>query len=197
MGPAALAFVLPGLAFAGSYEEGEAAFHRKHYAAAIEHWRPLAEQGDARAQAGVAALYLNGLGVIADEIKALDWAEKAANRGEPHALYLLGSMYRDGKVVEKDLAKAIAMFGRAADHGFHWAQYALGLMYFVGEGVTLDYAEAYHWLALAAASTEQDDPHVRATAAFLLDQIAAQLTREQLEQAKQRADTWSAVPVRP
>ena len=113
-----LALVSPIACLAGPYEDGDAAFHRKDYAAAMELWRPLADGNDARAQAGLAAIYMSGLGVNQDYAEALFWAEKAANQGEAHAQYLVGSMYRDGKGVEKDLLRAADLFRKSADQNF-------------------------------------------------------------------------------
>jgi TPR repeat protein len=175
---------------AGPYEDGDRAFHRKDYAEAMQAWRPLAENGDARAQAAIASLYLNGLGVPPDAALAMQWCSKAAEQGNARAQYLLGSMYRDGRGVGKDLPRAVALLRKAADQDFPWAQYNLGLMYFVGEGVPIDYMEAYHWLTLAAAKRPSDDAQVRSTAAFLLDEVSSKLTPNQVAMAKQRTRDW-------
>jgi hypothetical protein len=46
------ALALFGSAMAGPAEDGQAAYQRGDYAAAMRLWRPLAEQGNARAQNG-------------------------------------------------------------------------------------------------------------------------------------------------
>jgi TPR repeat protein len=186
--------VHPVHSFAGAYEDGESAFHRKDYADAMKHWQPLAQGDDPRAQAGMAALYLGGLGVPRDYALALLLCEKAAKQGEPKAQYLLGSMYRDGTGVERDLDRAMALYRQAAEQDLHWAQYNLGLMYFLGEGVQSDHLEAYHWLALASGGRESDDSQVRATASYMLDRVSAKLTPEQINQAKQRVSEWKPAP---
>ena len=173
---------------AGPYEDGDAAFRREEYSIAMERWLPLADGGDARAQVGVASMYLNGLGVVQDHSLALSWCKKAADMEEPSALYLLGSMYRDGHGVERDIIRALALLRKAADHQHHWAQYNLGLMYFMGEGIPPDYPEAYYWVGIAAV--ENDNSTVQSTAAFLLDEVAAKLTPEEIEEAKQRIHHW-------
>lgn len=183
---------IPSLA--GPYEDGDSAFRRNDYAIAMKHWQPLAEGQDARAQAGVAAMYLGGLGVPPDYTLALAWGERAADQGEPKAQYLLGSMYRDGKGVQKDLARAMALFRQAADRNLHWAQYTLGLMYLLGEGVPSDRLEAYHWLTLASVVRDGDDEEVHATAGFLLEKVSAKLTPDQISQAKQRLAEWKPAP---
>jgi hypothetical protein len=183
-----LALAPSTVSVAGPYEDGDAAFRLKEYRIAMERWRPLADGGDARAQVGIASMYLNGLGVAPDHALALLWCKRAADKEEPNALYLLGSMYRDGHGVERDVIRALALLRKAADQNFHWAQYNLGLMYFMGEGIPPDYVEAYYWLGIATA--ENDNSTVPPTAAFLLDEVAAKLTPEEIEEAKQRIRRW-------
>jgi TPR repeat protein len=189
-----LVLVQPIPSLAGLYEDGDSAFRRKDYAIAMKYWQPLADEQDARAQAGVAAMYLGGLGVPPDYKLALLWSERAARQGEPKAQYLLGSMYRDGKGVPKDLARALVLFRQAADQNLHWAQYTLGLMYLLGEGVPSDRLEAYHWFTLASAVRDDDDEQVHATAGFLLEEVSAKLTPDQITQAKQRLAEWKPAP---
>jgi TPR repeat protein len=191
-----LAFAAPSHALAGPYEDGDAAFRRKDYAVAMERWRPLAEGDDARAQAGMAAIYHGGLGVARDYAQALYWCEKAAAHGDARAQYLLGAMYRDGSGAQRDLVRAMALFRQAAEQDLHWAQYNLGLMYLKGEGVSADYAEAYHWLALASVVRDRDDAQVHSTATFLLDKASARLTPEQIKEARQRVNQWKPSPSR-
>src|SRR6476659_8327251 len=51
---------IAGASVAGPLEDGEAAFKRGDYATALRLWRPLANQGDARAQYYLGAIYANG-----------------------------------------------------------------------------------------------------------------------------------------
>jgi uncharacterized protein len=189
-----LVLVWPIASLAGPYEDGDSAFRSNDYAIAMKHWQPLADGQDARAQSGIAAMYLGGLGVPTDYALALAWGEKAAHQGEPKAQYLLGSMYRDGKGMQKDLARAMVLFRQAADQNLHWAQYTLGLMYLLGEGVPSDHLEAYHWFTLASAARDDDDAQVHETAAFLLEKVSAKLTPDQISQAKQRLSEWKPAP---
>lgn len=173
---------------AGPYEDGEVAFQRKEYDAAMRHWRPLAEAGNARAQSRIAALYYGGFGVALSYEFALAWCEKAADQGDANAQYMLASMYRDGKGAERDGQKALSFFLKAADQGVPGAQYSLGLMHFMGEATPINYAEAYYWLGLAAAANGADQRQLRATAAFAQDQVAPKLSAEQIADAKRRID---------
>ena len=191
-----LSVVYSAHSFAGPYEDGDSAFRRKDYTAAMKHWRPLAEGENARAQARIAAMYLGGLGVARDYPNALAWCRKAADQGEPTAQYLLGSMYRDGQGVAKDLLRAVDLFRKAADQDLQGAQYNLGLMYFLGEGVPSNHLEAYHWFALAAVPRDQHDAQVHTTASYMLEKVSAKLTTDQLNQATQRASAWKPVQSR-
>jgi len=76
------------------------------YATALREWRPLAEQGDVRAQASLGVLYDNGRGVPQDYAKARHWFEKAADQGLAVAQYGLGKLYSDGRGVQRDYTKA-------------------------------------------------------------------------------------------
>ena len=71
-----LALTVP--ADAGPFEDGEAAYERGDYAAALKIWRPLAEQGDAKAQVNLGYMYAIGRGVPQDNVLAHMWFDLAA-----------------------------------------------------------------------------------------------------------------------
>ena len=54
-------------------DEGVAAYDRGDYATALREWRPLAEQGNAKAQYNLGAMYYSGLGVPQDYAEAVKW----------------------------------------------------------------------------------------------------------------------------
>ena len=68
-------FVVPAWA---DFQAGMDARNRGDFAKALREWRPLAEQGDARAQYYLGLLYENGDGVPRDYEKAREWYEKSA-----------------------------------------------------------------------------------------------------------------------
>ena len=74
-------------------DEGVAAYHRGDYAAALREFRPLAEQGNAKAQYNLGLMYYNGEGVPQDYAEAVKWYRKAAEQGYAKAQYNLGLMY--------------------------------------------------------------------------------------------------------
>ena len=94
--------------------EGVAAAKRGDYATALREWRPLAEQGNAKAQHNLGLIYGKGLGVSQDYAEALQWFRKAAEQGYAKAQYNLGVMYAKGRGVPQDYAQAHMWFNFAA-----------------------------------------------------------------------------------
>jgi len=120
-GPALLALLL-GLGSAapvaaGPYENGEAAFTRGSYAAALRWWRQAAAESDPEAEVGLGTLYALGLGVPHDDAEAARWFRQAAERGLPLAQVRLADLYRDGQGVPKSPADAIVWLRKAAAQG--------------------------------------------------------------------------------
>jgi uncharacterized protein len=183
-----LATVHPLEGLAGPYEDGDQAFRKKNYEAALRHWQPMAVAGHSGAQLGVATLYYGGLGVVADYNVAFEWYSKAADQAVPQAQYMLAAMYRDGKGVQQDHATAVTMFRKAADQDVQGAQYSLGLMYHTGESLPVDHGEAYYWLSLAATQHTKANTQLRSTAAYLRDEAARKLNADQLAELKRRLD---------
>ncbi len=94
-------------------DEGVAAYHRGDYATALREWRPLAKQGNAKAQYNLGIMYNNGLAVPQDYAKALQWYRKAAEQGDAGAQYNLG-LYENGEGVPQDYAQAHLWYNLAA-----------------------------------------------------------------------------------
>lgn len=76
---ALMLLVIP--AQAQDFYTGLAAALRGDYATALQEWRPLAEQGDAKAQFNLGVMYNNGEGVAQDYITAHVWFNIAAAIG--------------------------------------------------------------------------------------------------------------------
>src|SRR5262245_47639467 len=91
-----------GQALAGAFEDATAAYPRGDYAKAMELIRPLAEQGDARAQFNLGTIYYNGQGTREDLPEAAKWFGMAAEQGDMEAQRYLGFMYANGKGVARD-----------------------------------------------------------------------------------------------
>ena len=72
-------------ALAGPWEDGMAAYNRGDYVPAIRLFRPLAEQGNPKAQGVLGAMYRKGQGVARNSAKAFMWFSLAARRGDARA----------------------------------------------------------------------------------------------------------------
>ena len=99
--------------------EGFAAFENGNYARARSILLPHAENGNGDAQNVIGILYLDGLGVTANDATAASWFRKAANIGNPAGLYHLGAMVyyqRTGGGVDP-YGTAKSMLERAAGQG--------------------------------------------------------------------------------
>jgi len=72
-------------AFAGPWEDGMVAYNRGDYVPAIRLFRPLAEQGNAKAQSLIGVMYRRGQGVARNSIHAFIWLSRAAARGDARA----------------------------------------------------------------------------------------------------------------
>ena len=60
-------------AFVADFQKGWDASKKGNYATALKEWRPLAEQGDAKAQSNLGWMYDNGFGVLEDDKEAVKW----------------------------------------------------------------------------------------------------------------------------
>jgi len=134
---------------------GVEAYERGDFATALREWRPLAESGNAIAQAGVGLMFARGQGVARDDREALKWIRLSVEQEHPFGQNILGDMYRNGQGVRQDFATAALYYELSAAQEYAPAQYNLGFMYENGSGVRRDLIEAYKWYTLAA---EQGHP---------------------------------------
>jgi uncharacterized protein len=165
-----------------------AAYQNNDYPAALRLVRPLAEAGDARAQALLALMYYRGRGLPQDDRAAAEWFRRAAEAGDISARFYLGGMYSEGRGVPQVYTEAARFYQMAAERGDGQAQYNLGLAYARGEGVEQDLVKAHLYFNLAAARL--NDPRGRTAAAKNRDHLAAEISAEQLEQAQKLAREW-------
>ncbi len=132
------------------FRKGWDAFNNGDSAAALQEWKPLARQGNAKAQFLVSAIYLNGAGIRPDYKESARWCRLAAEQTYPPAQHTLGFMYGKGHGVPQDNNEAAKWYRLAADQNYAPALNNLGLMYYDGQGVIQNYEEAAKWLLLAA-----------------------------------------------
>jgi TPR repeat protein len=106
LGVALLALVAIAPAAAGTFQNGMAALARDDYVSAGRAFWPLAQAGDARAQAILGYMFANGRGVPQNYIEAAGWYRRASEQGNPTAQYMLGLMYDKGQGVPQDYVEA-------------------------------------------------------------------------------------------
>ncbi len=174
-------------AFAG-FDEGWGAYNRGDYATALREWRPLAEQGDAKAQYNLGFMYRKGQGMPQDYAKSLQWYRKAAEQGYAKAQYNLGHMYDKGLGVPQDDAEAVKWYRKAAAQGHAGGQNNLGLMYGTGLGVPQDYVQAHKWYNIAATSLPPGKNHDTDTKNR--DIVANKITPADVSKAHKLAREW-------
>jgi TPR repeat protein len=85
-------------------------------------YKPLAEQGNGKAQYNLGDMYDEGHGVPEDEQQALYWYKKAAEQGDVNAQFRMGVMYELGQGVPRDYGQAVYWYKKAADQGDAEAQ---------------------------------------------------------------------------
>lgn len=163
------AAIVAALAFAGEafadFDEAQAAFNTGRFEQAKALLEPLAEDGDARAQYALGAMYQNGLAVEKDYATALEYYRASADQGYPSGQFGLGSLYEKGRGVAQDYAEAAKWYRLSAEQtdiesrwpgnrgpkdGAAFAQNALGKLYETGRGVPQDREEAERWYTLSA-----------------------------------------------
>jgi TPR repeat protein len=72
-------------ALAGPWEDGMVAYNRGDYVPAIRLFRPLAEQGNPKAQTQIGTMYSKGEGTAPSLTRAFMWFSVAAKRGDAKA----------------------------------------------------------------------------------------------------------------
>lgn len=174
-------FLLPAVALANQLQDGLAAFDNKDYPVALKILQPLADQGNAGAEAIIGTMYAQGYGVEPDTAKSFKWTRLAAEHGDAKSQYWLGDRYAEGHGVKQDYAAALRWWRKAAQQDYTTPlRLNLAKKYELGQdGVKQDYAEAYFWYSLSL----QCDLNRK-------DEVAAHLTQEQKAAVNKRLWEW-------
>jgi uncharacterized protein len=188
-GVAALGFAAP-VHDAGA---AEAAHRKGDQATALRLARPLAEQGDVRAQSLVGLIHYSGRGGLRNEAEAVKWFRVAADQGDAAAQFRLGLMYSEGQGVPQDHAEAANWYRLAAGQRHPRAQYNLGLLYAAGQGVEQDYRMAYMWFSLAVVHFPASETRNRNVAIKNRDVVAGKLSREEIAESQKLAREWRPI----
>ena len=102
---------------AGPLAEADRAIEARRFADALAILRPLADTGNARAQARLGDAYMQGQGIPRDDAAAGRWYERAALQGETGAQVKLAAMYMNGNGVLRNNNLAYVWYGTAARLG--------------------------------------------------------------------------------
>ena len=103
-------------ALAGPWEDGMAAYNRGDYLPAMKLFRPLAREGNARAQATIGAMYRKGQGVAKSSAHAFMWLSIAAARGDAVARTEMTEMSRTMSAEELAQARELMRACEASDY---------------------------------------------------------------------------------
>jgi TPR repeat protein len=118
MGGLVLAAQILGIAgaIAGPWEDGMASYNRGDYAPAIRLFRPLAEQGNAKAQSALGMMYRRGQGVARNSVHAFLWFSRAAARGDTRAKVELREVSQTMTPEELSQAREMAQACEASNY---------------------------------------------------------------------------------
>ncbi|MBZ5523321.1 MAG: sel1 repeat family protein [Acidobacteriia bacterium] len=112
-------------------------------------YRQAAKQGNARAQAALGLMYLQGKGVSKDETQGNLWIQKSADGGFPLAQRLMCSRSLSQDDYARN-ARTLEWCEKAAAQNDPVAESILGQMYLMGKGVKKDLPQAADWFRKSA-----------------------------------------------
>ena len=115
--------------FADEYSDAIDASLRGDDTTAIILYTKAAEQGNAKAQNDLGAIYYYGDGTPQDYKTAIKWWTKAAEQGVGQAQFNLGHLYYLGTGTPQDYKAAIKWYTKSAEQGSAKAQYNLGFLF--------------------------------------------------------------------
>ncbi|MEH6499194.1 MAG: tetratricopeptide repeat protein [Pseudoalteromonas distincta] len=118
----------------------------KNYTQAHTACRPIADNGDAKAQHHMASLERTR----GDFPAAFAWATRSAGQQHAPGQLVLGQLYQAGQGTAVDKAKALQLMSQAADQGLIEASYYTGLAYKDGAGTGPNAGQASKYLEQAA-----------------------------------------------
>src|SRR6266568_8277677 len=103
-------------AWAGPWEDGMAAYNRGDYLPAIRLFRPLAEQGNPKAQSAIGTMYRKGQGVAKSSARAFMWFSLASKRGDAKAKAELREVSLDMTQAELSQARQMMQACEASEY---------------------------------------------------------------------------------
>lgn len=182
----AMIFIAGSAGVQAGLQDGITAYRKGNYPAALKELRPLADNGDAKAQALLGEIYDSGKGVPQNHTEAASWYRKAAEQGNAAAQTALGVMYENGIGVPQDNKEALSLYHKAAELGSSEAQYILGGLYKRGQGsLPIDLVQAHKWFDLSVVAGFE-------IAHEDVEEVEAMMSAEQIAEAKLMAKEWLA-----
>ncbi|UYZ84854.1 sel1 repeat family protein [Entomomonas sp. E2T0] len=103
----------------------------------------IAKTGNAKAQAQLAQMLLDGNGIKKDHVLALQWFSIAAKNGYLQAINMLGRCYENGWGCTINYTKAAQYYQLAAEKGLNWGMYNFANLLIKGKGITKDLSKAF------------------------------------------------------
>ena len=103
-------------ALAGPWEDGMVAYNRGDYVPAIRLFRPLAENGNPKAQSVLGKMYRKGQGVTRNPAQAFMWFSLAARRGDARARAELREVSQAMSPQERSQANEMAQACEASSY---------------------------------------------------------------------------------
>lgn len=144
-----------------------------------------AKAGSAPAQFFLATRYKTGQGISMNLVEAFNWYKKAADQGIAAAQLNVGQMYAEGRGVKQDMILAKQWLQKAARQGDNRASYNLALI----EERNQNLSSAYQWYDLASRDGMLDK-NVSQQAQGKILKLAANLSPQDIQAARDRADRW-------
>jgi len=118
---AGLLAVSASCVLAGPWEDGMAAYNRGDYVPTLQLVRPLAQQGNARAQALIGVMYRKGQGVAKSSKHAFMWLSLASAKGDTKAKSELRDMSQS--MTPEELAQAREMMQACEASNYRSCEY--------------------------------------------------------------------------
>jgi TPR repeat protein len=163
-------------------------------AKAMDYFRKGAEAGDADCQTSLGMFYQAGdripSGVKADPVEAVKWYRLAAEQNHTEAIQHLGMIYVTGQGVTQDVVEGAKWFMKGAELGNADCWWGLGQCYWEGKGVQKDMVQGLALFSAAVDGTQQ--PQQKQAMSERRDQLAKELTPEQLKEAERQAAGWKS-----
>lgn len=170
-----------GLCAGSDLQAAKRAFQERDFDTAFKEFAPLAEQGNAEAQAYLGKLYLMGQGVEKDQDRAIKLFKASAAQGNSDGEFMLGSLYL---LPHDNIPEGLKLIRLSADQGNQDAQLLLGKAYAEADyGLPRDPVQGDMWLRLAA---KDNLPFYKAQ----LASAERQMNADQIARGKAAAEAW-------